>query len=216
MSVWAVLLAAGSGRRFGRLKQFVEIGGQRAVDRVVRTSRRVVDGVVLVLPEGVRWDGPVVDALTVGGSTRSQSVRAGLALVPESAQVVLIHDAAHPLARERLLQAVVSKVVAGADGAVCVLPMTQVVERVHEGMVVEVLSKSGQVLAQSPTAFRAEILRQAHADGPETVEDVGLVVSRGARVATVMGDPLNLHITCVEEYRMARALAALLDDPGLG
>lgn len=211
VSVWAVLLAAGSGRRFGGRKQYADIGGQRAVDRIVRTTRRVVDGTVLVLPEGTVWDGPAVDRLVVGGATRAQSVRAGLACVPPTGQVVVVHDAAHPLVREQLLRAVIAKVLEGADGAVCVLPMTQVVERMDDGVVVEVLPKHDQVLGQSPAAFRAAVLRQAHEDGPESVEDVGLVVSRGARVVAVPGDPLNLHVTSPEEYAMAHVLATLRD-----
>lgn len=206
-----MLLAAGSGHRFGGLKQFVDVGGQRAVDRVVRTTRRVVDGIVLVLPEGVPWDGPAVDRLASGGASRAQSVRAGLACVPPGCQVVVVHDAAHPLVREDLLRAVIAKVHQGADGAVCVLPMTQVVERMHDGVVVEVLPKHDQVLGQSPAAFSAAVLRRAHADSPETVEDVGLVVSRGGQVVGVPGDPLNLHVTSPEEYAMACALATLRD-----
>ena len=216
MTVWAVLLAAGSGRRLGTQKQFLDVGGQRAVDRVVRTASRVVDGVVLVLPDGTPWDGPAVDAVAVGGSSRSDSVRAGLALVPADADLVVIHDAAHPLASEDLIRAVIAGVGAGVDGAVSVLPMTQVVHQVEDGTVVEVLPKQRQVLAQSPTAFRAGVLRQAHADHPETVEDVGLVVSRGGRVAVVAGDPLNLHITTVEEWAMACSLAPLRDGPSRG
>jgi len=214
VTVWTVLLAAGSGRRLGTAKQFLYIGGQRAVDRVVRTARRVVDGVVLVLPDGVEWDGPAVDAVAVGGSTRSQSVRAGLALVPALADIVLIHDAAHPLVTEDLLRSVIAGVHDDVDGAVCALPMTQVVHQVADGIVVEVLPKQGQVLAQAPTAFRAHVLRQAHAHHPDVVEDVGLVVSRGGRVAVVAGDPLNLHVTSVEEWAMACSLAPLRDGPG--
>lgn len=212
MSTWAVLLAAGTGRRVGSPKQFLDIGGQRAVDRVVRTAAGTVDGIVLVLPAGMDWDGPPVDAVTFGGATRAQSVRAGLALVPAAAQVVVIHDAAHPLARERLFTAVIDCVLDGADAGVCVLPMTEVVQHVDAGIVTEVLPKGGQVLAQSPAAFRADVLRTAHATGADTVEDIGLVIALGARVATVPGEVLNLHVTTVEEWDIACALAPLLDD----
>jgi 2-C-methyl-D-erythritol 4-phosphate cytidylyltransferase len=129
---------------------------------------------------------------------------------------VVIHDAAHPLVRERLLHDVIARVRDGADGGVCVLPMTQVVEQVEDGIVVEVLPKGGQVLGQSPTAFRADVLRHAHADEAEVVEDVGLVVSRGGRVATTPGDPLNIHITTVEEWVMACALARIRDEDAGG
>ena len=212
MSTWALLLAGGTGRRFGGPKQFADVGGQRAVDRVVRAASRVVDGIVLVLPSGVDWDGPAVQAVATAGSTRAQSVRAGLAMVPAGADIVLVHDAAHPLVRDELLESVVAAVRGGADGAVCVLPMTQVVEQVQDGVVLRVLPKHDQVLGQCPTAFRASVLRDAHTGDPEAVEDVGLVVASGGRVVTVPGDPLNLHVTTAEEWAMACALAPLRDE----
>ena len=137
-----------------------------------------------------------------------------LALVPALADIVLIHDAAHPLVTEDLLRSVIAGVDDDVDGAVCALPMTQVVHQVADGIVVEVLPKQGQVLAQAPTAFRAHVLRQAHAHHPDVVEDVSLVVSRGGRVAVVAGDPLNLHVTSVEEWAMACSLAPLRDGAG--
>ena len=140
-------------------------------------------------------------------------MRAGLTGVPLDASVVLVHDAAHPLVRPRLLAAVVAGVRTGADAAVCVLPMTQVVHEITEGVVVRVLPKAGQVLAQSPVAFASAALRAAHAEAVESTEDVQLVVARGGRVVTVPGDPLNLHITTVEEWAMATALAPLRDRP---
>lgn len=211
MSTWAVLLAAGRSARLGRPKQFLDIGGERAVDRVVRTAAAVVDGIVLVLPPGIAWDGVPVDAVAAGGATRAGSVRAGLALVPPDATTVVIHDAAHPLATPALFAAVVERVAAGADAAVCVLPMTEVVGRVSGGAVVDVLAKHDQVVEQSPAAFRAEVLRAAHAAAADAIEDVGEVLRLGARVVTVPGDPVNIHVTTRREWQMAVALAALTE-----
>ena len=207
MSTWAIVLAAGRGERFGTAKQFLQIGGVRAVDRVVETVRQVLDGIVLVLPAGSTWDGPAVDVVATGGPTRAASVRAGLAAVPSDVEVVVIHDAAHPLASTKLFEQVVAAVLGGADAAVCVLPMTEVVQVVRRDRVVDVLPKQDQVLAQSPAAFRAEVLRAAHATAPEATEDVGLVVAHGAHVVTVPGEAANLHVTTPEEFRMASLLA---------
>lgn len=210
MSVWAVVLAAGRGQRLGPgvAKQWLDVDGRRAVDRVVATAASVVDGTVLVLPPDAAWDGPPVQAVAVGGATRAQSVRAGLALVPEDADIVVVHDAAHPLASAVLFERVVDRVRAGADAAVCVIPMTEVVQVVEDGRVVSVLPKSGQVLAQMPAAFRASVLRTAHATAPESVEDIALLMAAGADVVAVQGDSANLHVTTTEEWQMAGVLAA--------
>ena len=95
----------------------------------------------------------------VGGATRSDSVRAGLALVPDDADVVVVHDAARPLASRRLFDLVVQAVADGADGAVPALPVADTVKRVDGDRVVETRPRDGLVGVQTPQAFRADVLR---------------------------------------------------------
>src|SRR4051794_41319434 len=106
--VWAIVVAAGSGTRFGGAKQYAPLAGRRVLDWSVAAARSVADGVVLVLPAQDVDDGehePAVDVVVAGGASRSASVRAGLAAVPDDADVVLVHDAARPAASPRLLPA---------------------------------------------------------------------------------------------------------------
>jgi len=92
--VWTVVVAAGSGRRFGGPKQYERIGDERLLDRAVATARAAGDGVVVVVPpDDVGREGGVA-----GADTRSGSVRAGLAAVPAAATVICVHDAARPFA----------------------------------------------------------------------------------------------------------------------
>jgi 2-C-methyl-D-erythritol 4-phosphate cytidylyltransferase len=207
--VWAVVLAGGSGTRFGGPKHLEVLGGRRLVDRAVDLVAADSDGVVVVLPAGTRWDGPPVQAAVPGGATRSGSVRAGLAAVPHEAAVVVIHDAAHPVAARRLFPEVIAAVRAGADGALPVLPANETVLHLTDGRVVGAESVP-LAFAQMPHAFAAGVLRAAHLDGPEAKDDVSLLVSRGAHVATVPGDPGNVHITTPAELALA---ARLLGDP---
>ena len=86
--VWAVIVAAGFGERFGGPKQFAELGGARLVDHAIDTASSSCDAVVLVVPDASDWQGADVDALVDGGSTRPESVRAGLAAVPDRKSVV--------------------------------------------------------------------------------------------------------------------------------
>ena len=196
MTVWAIVVAAGSGSRFGGTKQFEPLEGRRVVDWALVASRSVADGVVLVVPaDHVEDEAPVADAVVVGGATRSASVRAGLAAVPDDASVVVVHDAARPFAAPALFDAVVAAVHAGADGSVPGVPLADTVKRVVRGEVVETLDRDELVAVQTPQAFAAAALRRAHADGAEGTDDAALVEASGGRVVVVPGDPANTKIT---------------------
>jgi 2-C-methyl-D-erythritol 4-phosphate cytidylyltransferase len=164
------------------------------------------DDVVLVLPAGVAWDGRPVAATVAGGSTRSSSVRAGLDAVTGSAAVVVVHDAARPLASAALFEAVIGAVRAGADAAVPGLPIPDTVKRVDGDNVVETISRDALVAVQTPQAFRTDALRAAHTAGGEATDDAALVEAAGGRVVIVPGDPRNLKITTPADLVVAAAL----------
>lgn len=196
MSVWAVVVAAGAGSRFGGAKQFEPLGGRRVVDWAVAASAAVADGVVVVVPPGRTGEHHLgVDAVVAGGSTRSASVRAGLAAVPAEADIVVIHDAARPHATAALFEAVVAAVRAGADAAVPALAVSDTVKRVSDGVVVDTIDRTGLVAVQTPQAFAAAALRRAHAGGAEATDDAALVEADGGRVAVVPGEAANVKIT---------------------
>jgi 2-C-methyl-D-erythritol 4-phosphate cytidylyltransferase len=196
-SVWVVIVAAGGGERFGGEKQYAVLAGRRVVDWSIAAARSVADGVVLVVSASRDGDPePSVDAVVAGGARRSDSVRAGLAAVPADADVVVVHDAARPLATPALFGAVVRAVEEGADGAVPGLAVVDTVKRVDDGgAVVETLDRSGLVAVQTPQAFRAEVLRAAHADGADATDDAALVEATGGRVVVVQGDEQNRKVT---------------------
>jgi len=138
VETWAVVVAAGRGTRFGRLKQFEMLGGRRVLERALAPARQCCDGVVLVVPPGTDLDGPLdgelgvlADSVVTGGSTRSDSVRNGLGAVPSTAEVIVVHDAARPLASTHLWSLVIAAVVAGADAAVPAVPVTDTVKQIR-------------------------------------------------------------------------------------
>jgi 2-C-methyl-D-erythritol 4-phosphate cytidylyltransferase len=196
-------VAAGAGSRFGSPKQFAQLAGRRVVDWSVGTARSACDAVVVVLPAGGVWDGPPVAATVAGGATRSESVRAGLSAIPASAEIVVVHDAARPLASGALFDAVVAAIRAGADGAVPALPVADTLKRVEGERVVATVERSGVVAVQTPQAFRAEALRAAHAAGDGATDDAALVEAAGGKVVVVPGDPLNLKITTPHDLAWA-------------
>lgn len=205
--MWCIVLAGGSGSRFGGPKQFERLGARRLVDRVVDTAAATCDAVVVVLPALVRWDGAPVAAAVTGGTTRHASVRNGLAAVGRDASIVVVHDAAHPLAGPHLFGAVIDAVRVGWDAAAPVLPVTEAIKRVVDDQIVASVSREGLVLTQTPNAFRAEVLRRAHAEQGEAVEDTILVEAMGGRIAAVAGDVRNLHVSTPAELELAARLA---------
>ena len=214
MSVWAVVVAAGGGSRFGARKQFASLGGRPVVAWSVVSARSVADGVVLVLPEGDPAVGTEGDGLhgadvaVAGGATRAASVRAGLAAVPADAEVVVVHDAVRPLASPALFRAVVDAVRSGAEAVVPGVPVVDTLKQVSGDAVVATVGRDDLVAVQTPQAFRAELLRRAHEGEPDATDDAGLVESQGATVRVVPGDPRNLKVTTPADLEIAQALAS--------
>jgi len=212
MSVWTIVVAGGTGTRFGgdQPKQFVEVAGRRVVDWSVAAAASVSDGVVLVVPETLVGDTTVAgaDVVVAGGASRSGSVRAGLAEVPADADIVLIHDAARPAASASLFELVVEAVLAGAAGVIPGVPVTDTIKMVDEdGVVYETLPREELVAVQTPQAFRADVLRQVHKGDPEATDDAALVELAGGIVMVVPGEPGNLKLTVPADLdRLAETL----------
>ncbi len=220
------MVAGGSGRRFGGPKQFLPLAGLPVAAWSVRAARSVAEGVVLVVPggdcdapgEGLPVPGSTGDAafgassVVAGGPTRAASVRAGLAAVPGDAAVIVVHDAARPLAPPSLFASVVDAVRSGGvDGAAPVMPVADTLKRVEDGRVLETVDRAGLVAIQTPQAFAATALRAAHRDGGEATDDAGLLEAAGLVVGTVEGDPRNLKLTRPEDLVLAEALLSGAD-----
>ena len=200
------MVAAGSGRRFGADKLSVAIDGDETVlDRSVATALDVSAGVVVVL----RADDPLLVAtpaagvtFVAGGATRAESVRRGLAAVPETATVILVHDAARPLADAAVYRRVIDAIEAGAVAAVPVVPVVDTIRTV-EG---ELVDRDRLRAVQTPQGFRAEVLREAHATSRDATDDAALVADAGHEVVLVEGDLRSLKVTRPTDIAVIRAL----------
>jgi 2-C-methyl-D-erythritol 4-phosphate cytidylyltransferase len=134
-------------------------------------------------------------------------VRAGLYAVPDDAAIIVVHDAARPLADASLFAAVVEAVRADdTDGVIPVLPVSDTLKSTLEGVVQATVDREGLVTVQTPQAFVAGVLRLAHRTAGEATDDAGLLERLGATVRTVTGDPRNLKLTRPEDLTMAEAL----------
>ena len=175
-TVWTIVVAAGAGSRFGAPKQFLDLRRVRVVDRSIATAARHSDGIVVVTPsEPIAGMDPVTGPdgvefrAVTGAGSRTGSVRRGLAAVPADADVVLVHDAARPLATDAIYEAVLAAVRNGADAVTPAIPIADTLRRRSGGVV----DRNDVVAVQPPQGFTAEALRRAHADGEEATRGGG-------------------------------------------
>lgn len=203
MQTWGIVVAAGSGQRFGRPKHAVELAGLPLWERAAGTLAAVCDGVTVVgdVPGGVP-----------GGARRRDSVGAGLSVVPEHVDAVLVHDAARALASVDLAERVLDRIAEGdVDGVVPAIAVRDTIKRVDGGFVAETVDRSALVAVQTPQAFRREALVAAHRrTDDDATDDAQLLEWAGMRVATVHGESTNLKITYPDDLRVAEALLGRL------
>ena len=212
MSSWAVLVAAGRGERLGedRPKAFVRLGGLPLLAEPLRRLDESpwIDAIVVVAPP--EWEEPTillaeevgaskVSACVTGGETRADSVRAGVAEVPDDAAVILVHDAARPLVTDAILERLI-----GALGARL---RRRRARRCRSrtpssacaaGIVEETLSRDELVAVQTPQAFVAPVLRaalDAVRRHRSPTDCASLVEAAGGRVTVVEGDERLLKVT---------------------
>jgi 2-C-methyl-D-erythritol 4-phosphate cytidylyltransferase len=220
VSVWAILVAAGRGERLGsdQPKAFVKLGELPLLAEPLRRldDSEWVDAVVVVAPPG--WEEPAillaeelgcakVRACVAGGETRADSVRAGLAEVPDEAAAVLVHDAARPLLSDDMIGRVLAPLAEGWEGVVPGLPVSDTVKRVAtDGRVEETVARDGLWTVQTPQAFLPDALRRAVSGRAEATDCAGLVEAGGGRVKVVPGDPLLLKVTTADDLARVATL----------
>jgi 2-C-methyl-D-erythritol 2,4-cyclodiphosphate synthase/2-C-methyl-D-erythritol 4-phosphate cytidylyltransferase len=202
--VWTIVVAGGTGTRFGGPKQYELLGTSRVLDWSVAAARAASSGVILVVPAAdVEREGGVA-----GGDSRSASVRAGLTHVPADATIVCVHDAARPFADASVFHRVIDAVARGADAAIPGIAVADTIKQVDPaGVVVHTPPRATLTAVQTPQAFRARTLRAAYATGNDATDDAALVEQAGGRVVVVAGHVANRKITDPDDLRWARERA---------
>jgi 2-C-methyl-D-erythritol 4-phosphate cytidylyltransferase len=217
--VWAVIVAAGRGKRLGseHPKAFAGLGGRPLLAESLERldASEWIEEIVVVAPAG--WEEPAillaeelgcskVSSCVAGGATRGDSVRAGVHEVPSGAAVILVHDAARPLLPEEVVERLLTPLAEQWDGVVPALPLADTVKRVRGDEVVETLDRDELVAAQTPQAFTADVLRRALGGDVAGASDcAALVELAGGRVKTVAGDPRLLKVTTAEDLELVQS-----------
>lgn len=221
---WAIIVAAGEGSRFGGPKAFSPLGGAPMLAYSLDAIGEVkgIEGLVVVVhpktsPDAVRRlaEPSIALELVTGAETRQRSVHAGLERVPTQVEQVVVHDAARPLVTPMLFESALNAL-DHAAGAVVAIPASDTMKRAEDDRVVETISREGLWRAQTPQAFRAAVLRDAHeraeAEGFEATDDALLLERIGETVAIVPGDERNIKVTTQEDVAIAEAIIAARGD----
>jgi 2-C-methyl-D-erythritol 4-phosphate cytidylyltransferase/2-C-methyl-D-erythritol 2,4-cyclodiphosphate synthase len=215
--VVALLLAAGTGTRFGadRPKQFAALAGATVLRHAAASLLR--QGVVLQPvgdAAGIEAALAGLDHLPVvaGGTTRQQSVLAGLeALASDPPDLVLVHDGARPHIPEGTVAALLAAL-AQNPGAIPAVPVADTLKRGTAGLISETVPRDGLFRAQTPQAFHYPLLLALHRTAPEgATDDAGILEAAGHAVALVEGSEDNIKITYSQDLaRMERILVPAL------
>jgi 2-C-methyl-D-erythritol 4-phosphate cytidylyltransferase/2-C-methyl-D-erythritol 2,4-cyclodiphosphate synthase len=225
MRIVAILVAAGSGSRFGTdtPKQFLNIAGKPVIRHAAETLARHVS---LLQPVG---DAAPIEAalhgvagclaVIPGGATRQDSVRAGLeALIPHAPDVVLVHDAARPVIPQGTIPSLLAAL-REAPGAIPAAPVADTLKRVARSVITQTVPRTGLFRAQTPQAFRFQALLDAHRSGvTDATDDASLLEVAGQTVAVVPGSDDNIKLTYPEDLvRLERIMeVAMVPRVGTG
>jgi 2-C-methyl-D-erythritol 4-phosphate cytidylyltransferase/2-C-methyl-D-erythritol 2,4-cyclodiphosphate synthase len=206
---YAIVLAAGMGRRMqsDQPKQFLDLKGRPLLVHTLDAFEACdsVDAIIVVAsPDATEAISDFaahcekVRSVVVGGMERQDSVAEGLKAVPDDADLIVIHDGARPLILPGEIDAVLAS--ARASGAAVVgQPVSDTIKRVEKSEVAETLDRSTLWAVQTPQAFRADVIREAHArakaDGFLGTDDTALVERLGLKVMLVEGSRDNIKVT---------------------
>jgi 2-C-methyl-D-erythritol 4-phosphate cytidylyltransferase len=219
----AIVVAAGSGRRLGLItpKAFVRIDGASLLLRVLRTIGAVeaLDEVAVAVPTGeqklARAEANAAGLqipvkIIEGGAERQDSVRLALRLTSAEADLIVVHDAARPFATAAMFSASIAAA-AESGGAIVAIPVGDTLKRADLGTVVATVPRDGLWQAQTPQAFRRELLMLAHERAMHEritfTDDAHLCERVSITVRLVPGSAFNLKITTLDDLRIAEAIA---------
>ena len=216
MAFSAVIVAGGSGARFGLKKQFLDLLGIPVLKRTVTCfdAHAAIDKLIVVVPEEdmpqarqILADSRKVLVITKGGRTRQESVMNGLRCAHESPNI-LIHDGVRPFISSDLIDRVIAGL-EGVDGCIPALEVTDTLKEVHDGMVRKTIPRSNLYQIQTPQAFVTKTLMSAHERSPGGglfTDDSALLEASGKTVRIVEGDPYNVKITFRDDIVLAEAI----------
>lgn len=215
MKIDCILLAAGSGKRFGGKKQFLYLKGKRVIDYSLEVIGKVreIDRVFVVLSKEdmdieLKADKPIIKV--EGGKERQDSVFHALKAIDES-DIVVIHDSARPFVDVSMFEEAIANVKeGGCDGSITAYKAVDTIKKVADGIVVETLNRDEIYIVQTPQAFKFKNLYNAHLyareKGIHATDDASLMELFKYKICTNQGSFYNFKITTPEDLRLIQIL----------
>lgn len=214
MKTVAIITAAGSGKRMGRPKQFLEIGGKPILEWAIAVFDRaeVIDEIILVvnkedIDKAKTFKYLKIKQVVAGGEERQGSVNNGLKMVADDTDIIVIHDGARPFISPEIIEKAVGE--AKASGAVVVgVPVCDTIKQVTRDArrVMRTVDRSDLWKAQTPQVFRREIILEAYQHADKVTDDAMLVEKMGIPVKMVMGSYRNFKITTPDDLAIAEKM----------
>jgi 2-C-methyl-D-erythritol 4-phosphate cytidylyltransferase/2-C-methyl-D-erythritol 2,4-cyclodiphosphate synthase len=223
MKISAILVAAGTGSRFGGLtpKQVLNLAGKPVLRHAAETL--LAHGVVLQPVGNAALIGPALAGLAhlpivPGGAERQDSVRAGLeALAPHMPDIVLVHDAARPFIPPGTIEAVL-EALQNFAGAIPALPVSDTLKRGDGGVITTTVARENLFRAQTPQGFRFGTLLRLHREAGHSraTDDAALLEAAGLPVALTPGSEQNIKLTVAADFRRLEQILGDIMIPRIG
>ncbi len=216
----AVIVAGGSGSRFGGDKLMADLGGMPVLARTLLAFQRTDTVTAIVVAaranalEGVRALGrqygvSKLTAVVPGGDTRARSCLAGVMAVPPEAELIAIHDGARPLVTEQVILDGLWTAYRHLAALPC-LPVRDTVKQAADGVVTATPDRRSLFAAQTPQCFQADLIRAALTDAdrnaPDVTDDCLAVERIGGKIYLSRGSEENIKITTPLDLRIAEMI----------
>lgn len=215
----AIILAAGQGRRFGRLKQFIILKGKPVVYySLFKFSRSpCVDNIIVVTLKSKisylnklikKYNFSKISNVVIGGETRQDSVANALKLILSKGYVA-IHDAARPNFSERFIQ-VGFKLVKKFKAIIPVIPITDTIKMINHNEVIQTIDRNSLYYVQTPQFFELDLIKKAYNFAAQqkynTTDDASLIEKLGLKVYILKGTKSNIKLTDYEDFILLKKI----------
>ncbi|MDP4221613.1 MAG: 2-C-methyl-D-erythritol 4-phosphate cytidylyltransferase [Bacteroidota bacterium] len=215
----AIIVAAGSGTRFGAPKQFAELNGIPLYQHSLKTfaEHPLIAKIILVVsPDDIdRYEAEIFPLffgkkieIAIGGATRQDSVSNGMQKLEEigTSGIVLVHDGARPFVSKELI----SNIIGGVEefgSALAAIPLVDTLKQSSDGFSTGTIPRASLWRAQTPQGAKFELLKkalvEAHHEGYTATDEAELLERIGVKPLLVTGDEKNVKITYAEDLRFS-------------
>ena len=215
-SVTVILLAGGTGNRFGSKtsKQLININNETLIEICIKNLKKKINKIKILIVSNSKDFKTIKKIATkhdlldpiIGGKNRHESVYRGLVSIKKSSpKFVLVHDSARPFVSRKVLNDLLNEAKKNTDCVIPVLPLSDSLRTVNKNEITKVESRKDKFLVQTPQLCNYKELLKAHHNTTQIYEDESsLLMSTGTKVTTIEGDPRILKITYENDFQLLK------------